>query len=566
MSYLHASPAALPAELVPLLLAPLAWLPHTLAACARVSRTWRHYATPRLYRHIALRDQTRLRRLVRCLTETPELCKLLQVLEIRVYPFGWPAEALEQLEAELCTILTRATNLRQLAWTRTGSLNDRVLPTLGKMPALRHLELTGDARTWSPALLVSSLPVELEAFSVVLPDRSLIEALEAVVTRCPRLQSLSLLMQHSALLLDEHLQRLAPHLASLTRLHLMGARRVTAEGVLPILKHGKLKQLALEGLNIDPNSLESFVPSLQDLHALSLTVPAARTAPRHDFFRELTAVCARLPLLSELTVYVSSNNTPGDADEDDSDDEAVNVPQPALSLTDEEMLDEEAPGIRRTRSRRGEVRALTAACNGRLKKLRIHRVGVAVPELQAMVRLLSHVESLVVHLSNVDNPELLPEIFAQLPQLRELHLLADTSEGTLLDSACLLRLARACPNLAQLGFRNRVWDVDRVPWTRSGDPIAPPGIDRHTTGVRPADAGLDDAAAAEAADDDDDVSSRLRASAAAAVPVLRPLDMSSARFPEVFLVTLYADGLALHESDEAFGAFQRTLGSWDRRR
>jgi hypothetical protein len=32
------------------------------------------------------------------------------------------------------------------------------------------------------------------------------------------------------------------------------------------------------------------------------------------------------------------------------------------------------------------------------------------------------------------------------------------------------------------------------------------------------------------------VSSRLRASAAAAVPVLRPLDMSSARFPEVFLV------------------------------
>jgi non-ribosomal peptide synthetase component F len=80
MSYLHASPAALPAELVPLLLAPLAWLPHTLAACARVSRTWRHYATPRLYRHIALRDQTRLRRLVRCLTETPELCKLLQVL------------------------------------------------------------------------------------------------------------------------------------------------------------------------------------------------------------------------------------------------------------------------------------------------------------------------------------------------------------------------------------------------------------------------------------------------------------------------------------------------------
>jgi hypothetical protein len=233
------------------------------------------------------------------------------------------------------------------------------------------------------------------------------------------------------------------------------------------------------------------VPSLQDLHALSLTVPAARTAPRHDFFRELTAVCARLPLLSELTVYVSSNNTPGDADEDDSDDEAVNVPQPALSLTDEEMLDEEAPGIRRTRSRRGEVRALTAACNGRLKKLRIHRVGVAVPELQAMVRLLSHVESLVVHLSNVDNPvrprvalrvlhqsdvriqELLPEIFAQLPQLRELHLLADTSEGTLLDSACLLRLARACPNLAQLGFRNRVWDVRTSPEGDGACPCSP---------------------------------------------------------------------------------------------
>lgn len=149
------------------------------------------------------------------------------------------------------------------------------------------------------------------------------------------------------------------------------------------------------------------MPYLQELRTLSLTVPGARTGSRSGFFRELTAMCARLPQLSELTVYVSSHNTPDDADGDDEDglETVADESHAALSPSDEEMLDEEAPGLqaRRTRSRRGEVRALAAACDGRLRKLRIHRVGVAVPELQAMVRLLSHVENLVVHLSNVDN-------------------------------------------------------------------------------------------------------------------------------------------------------------------
>ncbi|WP_298268602.1 hypothetical protein [uncultured Bradyrhizobium sp.] len=69
------------------------------------------------------------------------------------------AEQLEQLEEQIVRTLHAAVHLRELCWTRDGSLNDRLLDTMfAHLPELRKLEITGNSRLWSPNLLAARLP------------------------------------------------------------------------------------------------------------------------------------------------------------------------------------------------------------------------------------------------------------------------------------------------------------------------------------------------------------------------------------------------------------------------
>lgn len=261
-----ASLSDLPLDLLRPTLAFLQYRVTDLAACAQVSRLFNQAATPYLYERLFLRDHRRLQLVFRTLSQRPELCRLVSILELRVFPFGLNAERLEQLEDRIERTLVQAVNLRQLVWTRTGSLNDRLLPhLLRSSPSLKRLEITGDARTWTTNTLIREIQPGIEHLSIILPERTVINALVDIAAKLQHassagLRSLSLLCQHSPFLTDAHLLAMAPALSALERLSLAGCRAVTASGIAAVLKSALssqdqtnvtgVKELALEGLNV----------------------------------------------------------------------------------------------------------------------------------------------------------------------------------------------------------------------------------------------------------------------------------------------------------------------------
>lgn len=128
-------------------------------------------------------------------------------VELRVYPFGLPAERLEALEEQILSTLHHATGLQELCWTRDGSLNDRLLRTMfDHLPSLRKLEITGNSKLWSPALLAEKVPRGLEELQVILPDRRVAQHLVAIVSRVECLEALSLFCMVRVLAHAEHVR------------------------------------------------------------------------------------------------------------------------------------------------------------------------------------------------------------------------------------------------------------------------------------------------------------------------------------------------------------------------
>ena len=113
--------------------------------------------------------------------------------ELRVFPFGLPAEELEALEEKIVSSLHATINLRELCWTRDGSLNDRILRTMfANLQQLRKLELTGTSKLWSPALLCEVVPRSVCDLQIVLPDRNVIHYLPRLIKSVNKLEALSL--------------------------------------------------------------------------------------------------------------------------------------------------------------------------------------------------------------------------------------------------------------------------------------------------------------------------------------------------------------------------------------
>ena len=70
----------LPLDVLPHVLGQLEWRVGDLAACCRVSRAWRRFATPFLYERIWLRSHQRLVRVFATLAAHPELARLVRIL------------------------------------------------------------------------------------------------------------------------------------------------------------------------------------------------------------------------------------------------------------------------------------------------------------------------------------------------------------------------------------------------------------------------------------------------------------------------------------------------------
>lgn len=495
-----AAQIGLPLELLPLILDKLQWRTRDLAACCLVSHSWRRYATPRLYARLFLRDQQRLIRVFDSLERTPSLAGLVRVLEIRVFPFGLQAEALERLEASILLTLQSAFNLNELYWTRTGSLTDRVIPFLPTLPRLHTLELTGSSRFYSPAnvtrhLLQGAKTPNLRHFAIVLPDRDVVAELPSWAEALgDKLLSFSVLCQHSALVNDDVLKSISEHLTGLTRLSVAGCKTVTGEGIVSLLKASRcgIQDLAIEGLAIHPDSFEVLSKHLTQLCRLSLTFPRHSLCPAAEFWLKLGCLVEDLPNLQEFTHYTSSWMTPAaypstlDSDEDmledgeeeggasDQDDEhgmgtamragrfSGLTPQEYRRYELEEHASNGRPIVREPRLMSSFLKRLISARGAQLTKIRIHGVVMRMDLAALIAEGCPNLRDLVVHLYEGETMAL-QRILPRLQHLRSLHVLSSLYSNVYLSEDNLRTIAAACSSsLRQIGFRNRVWLVERL--------------------------------------------------------------------------------------------------------
>lgn len=368
---------ALPLDLIPLVLGHLRYRVNDLWACCLTSRLFNELSTPLLYERLWLRDQRRLQRVFRTLARNHRLCRFVRTVELRVFPFGLTSELLEALETAIEVTFRHAVHLRELAWTRTGSLNDRLLPyLLGSAERLTRVELTGDARTWSTQALLAYIPASVQHLSIILPERTVVNALVDIASKLAAqpisgnnngsgdgggLRSLSLLCQHSPLVKDAHLQAMAPYLHRLQRLSLAGCRAVTGKGVHAILRssgssstaaaarngHTGVTNLALEGLDIQGKDLQLLAPFAAQLRTLSITYPrsasssGSRSLPAsalHEFYRHFAEMIEQAVNLHELTHYAGAGSRPalGGGNDDGLGDDEGFVDLEDLDLDDDD--------------------------------------------------------------------------------------------------------------------------------------------------------------------------------------------------------------------------------------
>ncbi|UZJ51860.1 hypothetical protein CBS101457_001180 [Exobasidium rhododendri] len=471
----------LPLEILPLILDHLQWRVRDLHACSLTSKTWNHYATPRLYTRLFLRDQTRLIKVFKTLEKNDALAKLVKVLEIRVFPFGLKAEELEKLEASLLAFLLKATNLAELYWTRTGSLTDRVLPFLPILPSLETLELTGSSRFYSPSnvtkcLLASDKAPSLKHFSILLPDRQVCDELPRWARELgSKLRSFSILCQHSPIVTDSVLRDVSQHLTGITRLSIIGAKQVSCEGVFSLLRSGDVKELAIEGLAVHPSTYHRLSARLINLRSLTLTFPKHSLCLPHEFWQHLASFVEVLPFLTEFTLYRSSWNTSRfgepdlledtfdglDASTGDSHDLEHGVSETQRQVGESNAIQEGQNFIREPLLSSSFLRRLLLSNGPSLRKLRIHGIVATSEQVRAVCETCYNLQDLVLHLFESDNSSIESSL-KQLPNLISLHILSPLNSAMFLSEQDLRSLAKRCSTtLRQLGFRNRVWLVDR---------------------------------------------------------------------------------------------------------
>lgn len=562
---------ALPLDLLVPILSHLRHRVRDLASCALVCSLFNEIATPLLYERLFLRDQTRLKLVFACLGSNPHLCRLVRILELRVYPFGLDAERLEHLEIDIETTFVHAVNLEELVWTRAGSLNDRLLPTLlSSSPKLRRLELAGDARLWTTSTLLQHIPLTIQSLSLILPERATLRGLVEIAAKLSEgsavgtsndsmselvesdsdgatgLQSLSILCQHSPHLTDAILMALAPHLKLLRRLSLAGCRAVTGRGIEAVLRSASgngrgVTDLAMEGLNVQAEDVSLLHPYASSLRLLSLTYPRSSSSSGsrslyasslNQFYDDFATLIEKSENLQEVTHYAGSGSRPAmdggregdngglvdldDLDDDESDynedGEYIHSSHPTRNTSKEDLWVQNdwiqrfsGPppegsvryGQPKTSTPPSNLpllptlflrRLLTSRCGSQLTKLRLHGIGISLDQLDLISQYCEQVQELVVQIWE-DDLLRLASILCQLSRLETLHILASASSETSLGEREIQWIAQVCTDahrerrmkrnpqqprsssaaslspegygLHQIGFRNRVWLIER---------------------------------------------------------------------------------------------------------
>ncbi|KIJ64685.1 hypothetical protein HYDPIDRAFT_153403 [Hydnomerulius pinastri MD-312] len=427
----------LPLELLPAIFDFVVKPQHISALCL-VNKTFNHFATPLLYRRVFIfawykEAKSKVALLFRTLSESPQLARHVQRLEIRDFPKALSASGHLDL-LQLCIKgIKNCVNLRSCTWTRDGSLHSAVLESLRDCPQLRELEINGNSSGYNPIMLTQF--THLSKLSLIMPSAQVLDIFPSWISMTgATLRSLTIICKASTLVTDVFLAHLAPNLEELEYLYIIGCPKVTHGGIGAVASANKngLLGISLEGLS------QAF--DMSEFKAICL---------RKKAFRRLRAIT--------LTVHV---HIPLDRWTHDVEELLSPAPLEVFSI------------YSTTTSIRTPIsddfwKSIITKHGPRLKRFSIHRMQISLAALQIICSQCPLLEQLFV-VAEQRELDVAGRLFALARNLRTLHInfpLA-TSESAVFPSVLMqsaLSIVYICsPTLTHIGCNTRVWQIKRV--------------------------------------------------------------------------------------------------------
>ncbi|KAI0943506.1 hypothetical protein AcW1_002655 [Taiwanofungus camphoratus] len=366
----------------------------------------------------------------------PPVCSpvldLIYATVIRDFP-----KALQSADSEDARILClkgiqNCINLRSCTWTRDGSLTSAILETLLLCPQLEELEINGHHHgNYDPRILTKF--TNLRRIVLIMPSGPVIDTLPVWARHTAgTLRHLSLICKSSPLLNDGLLETLAPSLASLDHLYIVGCPKVTDEGLSAVLAANEkgLLSLGMEGL--------------------SSAFDIARFAQQ----------CTHTDALRSLRSITLAVNTQTDSAWE-THVRALLSPAPIEQFHISTVGGEVGPALG------------TAFCSDivnvhgeRLRRFSVHRMRMNITAIEDICRRCPQLEQLFVVVEQ-HVLEALGPCLAQAPSLRAVHVNRplDVMSGDvpMVSRDRILSIVKQCgPHLVQFGYNTRVWQVERV--------------------------------------------------------------------------------------------------------
>ncbi|KZO94616.1 hypothetical protein CALVIDRAFT_538738 [Calocera viscosa TUFC12733] len=471
----------LPPELLVPILSPLP--ESSIVRCARVSREWNAFATPVLYRRVAVYSwnknaKTRAAALMRTLAQRPDIARWVKHIDVRDFYRDFEfltgqEEEREEVYEHCDRGLANCLNLESCVWPRHGTLTTSMILALSRLPRLERLELNAKSGTYEPADLVRIR--QIRALGLTMPDKPAVDVLQRwfqAISDAGRedgeeggLRDLRVICQSTNYIGDSMLARLAPYLTRLETFHLLGCPKADHVGVAAVLKvcSSTIRHLSLENvsLNFDLAELAMGI-ELPRLESLTLTLPTPPT-PHEPFLKGLLQLTAASPLAA-LTLSLPATVAP---------------PSTSLVLYNPSVAQQNtAPQPREYPHFTTEfARKLAQQHASTFRKLAITRLPTPLEAVETICAYCRKIETLIIPVHQFDWPRLAAAISASsLPYLRTLHMSYPTSprirpfiRHELVAVTVLTELAASCSlTLEQIGQINKVYEVVRK-WDKGTD-------------------------------------------------------------------------------------------------
>ncbi|KII93204.1 hypothetical protein PLICRDRAFT_151711 [Plicaturopsis crispa FD-325 SS-3] len=429
----------LPVELLPLIFRHILKSQHLASTCL-VNKSFHTFATPLLYERAYIfawhkNGKSKVIKLFRTLCKCPQLARYIRRLVIRDFPKALGFAYVDDTQSMCIEGIKNCVNLESCTWTRDGSLNTSILNALKQCSSLRDLEINGHSEGYYAASVLPQF-VPLRKISLIMPSLAVIRSLPKWTKATGHtLKSLTLICKVSAIVTDELLESLAPHLTQLEHLYLAGCPKATDKGVWSIISANAsgIVGLGLEGLSTKFDMAEFSRRCLRSgtlSHLRSITLTVQPHTAVGTWMRHVVDLLSKSPL-EVFQIYSSG-------------------PTFEATLADEFWAD------------------IVSVHGQRLVRFSVHRLHINMAAIDDVCRRCTALEELFV-VAEQSTLDALGTILSRAPKLRTIHINfplegGDPEDGPVLQADDALSLVRRCgPTITQFGCNSSVWKVERVP-------------------------------------------------------------------------------------------------------